>query len=99
VHLLHPAARVVARLRPDPCRCERDARGQTRKLALQHREILAVEGVADQVHSQVPALRTLISALDLGGDDRGVTGPDDPISFQPVQSGTHRPLGQIGVAD
>ena len=45
------------------------------------------------------ALRALVGALDLRGDDGWVTGPDDPVGLQPDQDGAHRPLGQIGVAD
>jgi hypothetical protein len=55
------------------------------ELALEDREVFAVEVVADQVHGQVPALRALVGTLDIGGDDRRVAGPDDAAGIQPVQ--------------
>jgi hypothetical protein len=38
-------------------------------------------------------------SIDLRGDDRRITGPDDALCLQPVQGGAHGPLGQVRVAD
>jgi hypothetical protein len=73
VQQLHPADGVV--LPHAACRPQgRDAGGQARELALEGRQVLGVQIVPDEVHSEVPALRALIGPFDLRGNDRRVTG-------------------------
>jgi hypothetical protein len=77
------AVRLAHRGEPD---------SQAGELALEHREVLIVEVVADQVHAQVPALRALVGAFDLCRDDRRVARPDDARALEPVQHRAHGPL-------
>ena len=76
-----------------------DAVAEPGELPFEHRDVVAGQVVADQVHGQVPALRPLAGPPDPGGDDRRVTRPDHTVGLEPVQRGPHGALGQVGVAD
>jgi hypothetical protein len=86
VQRLHPVNRTVGDL-SSRGPLGHHAGGQAWELAFQRRQVLVVQVVADQAHGQVQALRAPVSPLDLRGDYRRITGPDDPGLFQSVQGG------------